>query len=179
MAILPCPACQKPMNAVAVVCPHCNARRAGVAPGLAGKALSPAEIHALILTDAALAQPEPTEGLWATFVSPHPSTIGAARAVELALTVVSLPLVAAGVVTFAVTRRKAKATRGELAPTLTMMLVGGLGLSSVLSLVAVSLPTNLALTGASVAALIARAVIRSRAATAHRRGLVRLTSDEP
>jgi hypothetical protein len=38
--------------------------------------------------------------------------------------------------------------------------------------------TNLALTGASVVALIARAVIRSRAATSHRRGLHRLTSDE-
>jgi len=179
MAILPCPACQKPMNAVAVVCPHCNARRAGVTPGLVGKTLSPAEIHALILTDVALAPPAPAQGLLATFVLPHPSTIGTARAVELALTVVCLPLVAAGVVTFAVTRRKTQATHGELAPTLAMMIVGGLGLSSLLSLADVSLMTNLALTGASVVALIARAVIRSRAATAHRRGLLRLTSDAP
>ena len=178
MAILPCPACQKPMNAVAVVCPHCNARRAGVAPGLAGKALSPAEIRALILTDATLAPPAPAQGLLATFVLPHPSTIGAARAVELALTVVSLPLVVAGVVSFAVTRRKAQPTRGELAPTLAMMTLGGLGLSSLLSLAGASLATNLAVTGASVVALIARAVIRSRAATAHGRELQRVTGDQ-
>jgi len=41
MAIAPCDACQKPMNSAAIVCPHCNARRAGVTPGVGGKQLSP------------------------------------------------------------------------------------------------------------------------------------------
>ena len=174
MAVLPCPACQKPMNAAAVVCPHCNARRPGIAPGLAGKALSPAEIRALVLTNEMLA-PAPAPGLFSALVLPHASTTGAARVIELVLTVVSLPLVAAGALTFALsrkrTRRKYEAPRGELTPVLAMMSLGSLGFSTVLSLLGVSFSTNLAVTGASIVALIGRAVIRSRATTARSRAL--------
>lgn len=170
MAILPCPACQKPMNDAAAVCPHCNARRAGIAPGLAGKAVSPAEIRALILTDAML-NPPPAQGLLAALILPHASTAGAARVGELALTVVSLPLVASGALSLAMSRRRYQAGRGELAPVLAMLGLGGLGLSGSLSLLGASVATNLAVTGVSIVALIARAVIRSRAATARSRAL--------
>jgi hypothetical protein len=162
------------MSDVAVVCPHCNARRAGATAGLAGKALSAQEIHALIATDAMLAPP--SQGLLPTLILPHPSTTGAARAVELALTVVSLPLVAAGALTLAVTRRRARsrhaATRGELAPVLAMLGLGGFALSGVLSLLGVGLATNLAITGASMVALIARGVVRARAAAERSRELL-------
>ena len=182
MAIQPCPACGKPMNDAAIVCPHCNARRAGVAPGLAGKALSPAEIRALILTDAMLA-PAPAQGLLPTLVLPHPSTTGAARAAEIALTVVSFPLVAAGVLALALargrTRRKYQTTRGELTPILAMMGLGGFALSSILSLLGASLAANLAVTGLGIVALIGRGVIRARAAAVRSRELHRLAEAPP
>ena len=151
------------MNAVAVVCPHCNARRGDVATGVAGKALSPAEIRALVLSDS-MRGPAPAAGMLSTLVLPHPSTAGSARLAELVLTAISLPLVAIGALTLAVTRRKTQATSGELAPVMAMLGAGGLGLSSALSLLGVSLMTNLAVTGASMVALIARGVIRARAA---------------
>ena len=154
------------MSDVAVVCPHCNARRAGATAGLAGKSLSPEEIYALIATDAALA-PAPSQGLLPTLILPHPQTTGAARTAELALTVVSLPLVAAGALSLAIvrsrTRRKYEAMRGELTPVLAMLSLGGFGLSGALSLLGVSFATNLAITAGSMVALIARGVIRSRA----------------
>jgi hypothetical protein len=165
------------MSDLAVVCPHCNARRAGTTPGLAGKALSPQEIRALIIADAMLAPP-PSQGLLPTLILPHPSTTGAARVAELILTVVSLPLVAVGALTLAMTRsrtrRKHDDARGELAPVLAMLGLGGLGFSSVLSLLGASFTTNLAVTGASMIALIARGVIRSRAAAERSRDLQRL-----
>jgi len=174
---VPCPACHKPMSDVAVVCPHCNARRAGTTAGLAGKALSPQEIRALIMTDAMLA-PATSQGLLPTLILPHPSTTGAARVAELILTVVSLPLVAVGALTLTVTRgrtrRKHEAARGELAPVLAMLGLGGLGFSSALSLLGADFTTNLAITGVSMVALIARGVIRSRAAAERSRELQRL-----
>jgi hypothetical protein len=63
---------------------------------------------------------------------------------------------------------------GELAPVITMLGVGGLGFSSVLSMLGASLATNLAVTAASAVALIARGVIRARAAAARSRELERL-----
>jgi hypothetical protein len=165
------------MSDVAVVCPHCNARRAGTTTGLAGKALSPQEIRALILTDVMLARP-PSQGLLPTLILPHPSTTGAARVAELALTIVSLPLVAVGALTLAVargrTRRNAEAARGELGPVLAMLGLGGFGFSTVLSLLGASLSTNLVVTGISMVALIVRGVIRSRAADQRSRELHRL-----
>jgi hypothetical protein len=165
------------MSAAAVVCPHCNARRADAAPGLAGKTLSPAEIRALVLTNAML-EPAPAQGLIPTLILPHPSTTGVARIAELALTVASLPLVLTGALTLAVsrsvTRRKHEAARGELAPVLAMLGLGGFGLSSVLSLAGVGFATNLAVTGLSMLALILRGAIRASAASQRRRELEQL-----
>jgi hypothetical protein len=176
MAIGPCPSCHKPMNEVAIVCPHCNARRAGATPGLAGKQLSPQEIRALVLTHAMLAPP-PTRPLLPALILPHPSTTGGARTAELVLTVVSLPLVAAGALTLAVsrgkTRRSYDATSGELAPVMAMLGLGGLGLVSLLSFLGVGFATNAAITAVSITALIGRAVIRARATRERSRELER------
>jgi len=165
------------MNDVALVCPHCNARRAGVAPGLAGKALSPQEIRAIVLSNAMLA-PAPSQGLIPALILPHASTTGGARIAELALTIISLPLVAAGVASLALSRRKTRktydATQGEFGPVMAMLGLGGLGLTTVLSLAGASLTSNLAITGVCVVALIARAVIRSLAAREHHRDLASL-----
>lgn len=167
MAILPCPACHKPMNAAAVVCPHCAARRTDIPTGTANKALSPDEVRALLVSQMMLTPP-PAPGLLPTLVLPHPSTTGAARTAELVLTVLALPLVALGALTLAVTRgrkrREAEAARGELAPVMAMLGIGGFGFSTVLSLLGASFVTNLAVTGTSMLALILRGVIRARAA---------------
>lgn len=162
MAVLPCPACGKPMNEAAVVCPHCAARRGDVPTGIAGKTLSPDEVRALLVASMKL-QPAPEVSLVPALVLPHPSTTGVARGVELALTVIALPLVAIGALTLVITRRKRRDTRGELAPVLAMLGVGGFGYSTVLSLLGASIATNLALTATSMVALIARGVIRARA----------------
>jgi hypothetical protein len=173
----PCDACQKPMSAVAMVCPHCNARRAGTTPGVHGKQLSPQEIRALVLTNAMLA-PAPTQSLLPALIFPHPSTTGAARTAEIVLTVISLPLVAAGALTLALSRaairKRHDARSGELAPVMSMLGLGGLGLTSLLSIAGASLTANLAITAVSVTALIGRAVIRSRAARDRRDELERL-----
>jgi hypothetical protein len=177
MAVMPCPTCHKPMSAAAIVCPHCNARRADVTPGVAGKELSPAEIRALVLTNAMIA-PAPSQGLLPTLILPHPSTTGTARAVELALTLICLPLVATGALSLAVargrTRRNAETMRGELAPVLAMLGLGGLGFSSLLSFAGVGFAANLAVTGLSMIALIVRGVIRAQAASERDRELQRL-----
>jgi len=164
------------MSSVAVVCPHCGARRGDVATGVAGKALSPAEIRALALSNL-MFNPPPAPSLLSALVLPHEATTGAARTAELVLTLASLPLVAAGALTLAVTRRgsrKYEAMHGELAPVITMLGVGGLGFSSVLSLLGAGLVTNLVVTAASAVALIARGVIRARAAATRSRELERL-----
>src|SRR3954453_24252334 len=157
MAIAPCPACHKPMNAVAVVCPHCAARRPDVPTGVAGKTLSPEEIRAVLVSQMMLT-PAPAPGLLPTLVLPHPSTTGVARSAELVLTLIALPLVAIGALTLAITRgrkrRQAEAARGELAPVMAMLGVGGLGFSTVLSVLGASITTNLVLTGTSMLALI-------------------------
>jgi hypothetical protein len=180
VAITPCEACQKPMNSAAIVCPHCNARRAGVAPGIGGKQLSPQEIRALVLTNAMLT-PAPTQRLLPALIFPHPSTTGVARSAELALTLISLPLVAAGALTLALSRGKTRKRHdgqtGELAPVMSMLGLGGLGLTSLLSIAGASLTANLAITAVSVTALIGRAVIRARAARDRRDDLERSADD--
>lgn len=165
------------MSSVAVVCPHCGARRGDVATGVAGKTLSPAEIRALALSNM-MFNPPPPPSMLSALVMPHAATSGAARTAELVLTLASLPLVAVGALTLAVTRRRSRgkydAMDGELAPVITMLGVGGLGFSSVLSMLGASLATNLAVTAGSAVALIARGVIRARAAAARGRELERL-----
>jgi hypothetical protein len=49
------------MNAVAVVCPHCGAKRKDAALGTHGKQLSQAEIRALLVSDEILAASKKTK----------------------------------------------------------------------------------------------------------------------
>jgi hypothetical protein len=72
------------------------------------------------------------------------------------------------------TRRKHEASSGELGPVLAMLGLGGFGFSTVLSLLGIDTVTNLAVTGISMVALIARGLIRSRAAAERSRELQRL-----
>ena len=183
MSAVPCPSCSQPMNAAAVVCPHCGARRAGAAVGLAGKALSNDEVKALITVHGADAAP--VQGVLPTVILPHPTTHGRARAIELTCTVIALPMVILGALSLVFsrrrTRRTAEQTTGEVAPVLAMSGLGGLGLYSVLSLAGIGLTGSLAVIGVSIGALITRAVVRSHASMERSRNLDRLAKpdDEP
>ncbi|MBA3464053.1 MAG: hypothetical protein H0T46_29115 [Deltaproteobacteria bacterium] len=169
------------MNAAAFVCPHCGARRAGADPGLAGKALSQDEVKAIIAVHGADA--EPAQGLLPTLILPHPTTHGAARAVELVCTVIALPMVILGAVTIGLARRRirrsAEQTTGELTPVLAASFLGGLGLYSVLSIAGISSTTRLALVVASIGALVIRGIIRARESTKRSRDLHVLAKPDP
>ena len=152
------------MNAQAIVCPHCNARRADVPSGAAGKNLSPAEIRAMLALQ--LAPPAPSGGMMA-LILPHPSTTGTARTVELLLTVISLPLILSGALALVFSRRNRRRVNegsGE-AVAVTLMITLGSGI------LWTGLDWGLHASGKTVAytllvtitALIVRAVIRSRA----------------
>jgi DNA-directed RNA polymerase subunit RPC12/RpoP len=148
MAVIACDACGGKMNDGLAVCPHCGARRVLTErPKLSGD-----EIRALIATDPT-ARGEP-RGLMQILVLPHPATRGAARAAEIALTLLGLPIVLSGAVAIGLTRRArlTAAPGGELPAALTMTVFCGPGLFLV--------PAPLVV--ASVAAIWLRAVIRIR-----------------
>jgi DNA-directed RNA polymerase subunit RPC12/RpoP len=156
MAVIACDACGGKMNDGLAVCPHCGARRA-----LAGRpTLSGDEIRALLATDPTARDGEP-RGLMQALILPHPATRGAARAAEIALTLVGLPIVLSSAVAIALTRRarRAVAAGGELPAALTMTVFCGPGLFLAPGW----------LVGASIAAIWLRALIRSR--SAGRRGV--------
>jgi DNA-directed RNA polymerase subunit RPC12/RpoP len=156
MAVIACDACGGKMNDGLAVCPHCGARRA-----LAGRPkLSGDEIRALLATDPTARDGEP-RGLMQALILPHPATRGAARAAEIALTLVGLPIVLSSAVAIALTRRarRAVAAGGELPAALTMTVFCGPGLFLAPGW----------LVGASIAAIWLRALIRSR--SAGRRGV--------
>jgi RNA polymerase subunit RPABC4/transcription elongation factor Spt4 len=175
MAVTACEACGNKVNEQAAVCPHCGKRRA--TPGIAGSKLSKEEIGALIAIDDASRPAAESEGLFETLVLPHPNTSGAARTAELVLTVLSFPLIVAGVSTLAFRRRTRKASRGELSPVIRMTVIGGVGMVSLLALAGMSTGMMVAITGGSIAALWARGIIRARA-TSHPE-LMKLTAPEP
>jgi hypothetical protein len=181
MSAVPCPSCQQPMNAAAIVCPHCGKRRADIQGGLAGKALSKEEVNALIAVHAPAEQP--SEGLMQTLVLPHPTTHGTARVVELVCTIIALPLVIFGVLSVGLsrrrTRRKADETRGELVPVLAAGGLGGLGLWSALSFAGLSTHATMIVIGVGLAALITRGAVRSHASSKRDRDLHRLAKPEP
>ncbi|HEX3762318.1 MAG TPA: hypothetical protein VHW23_26640 [Kofleriaceae bacterium] len=156
MAVIACGACGGKMNDGLAVCPHCGARRAlAERPKLSGD-----EIRALLATDSTTREAG-SRGLLQTLILPHPATRGAARAAELVLTLVGLPLVVSAAIALALSRR-ARLTApsgGELPAALAMTVFGGAGLFGVPA----------ALVGASVAAVWLRALIRSRSAA--RRGV--------
>jgi len=163
MSAVPCPACHQPMNAAALVCPHCGKRRPDGEVGLAGKGLSREEVNALIAVGGTHAAP--SEGLLPTLIFPHPTTHGTARAVETICTIIALPMVILGAFSIALSRRRTRqqvdSTIGEAGPVAAMSLFGGLGLYSALSLAGVGLTASLAVLGVSIGALIVRAAIRS------------------
>ncbi len=181
MSAVPCPSCAQPMNAAVLVCPHCGKRRPDGEVGLAGKALSKDEVKALIAIHGA--DEEPAHGMLPTLIFPHPTTHGSARAVELACTVVALPLVILGALSVGLSRRRgrmrAEQTRGELTPVLAASGLGGLGLWSVLSLLGASGTATIVIITGSIAALITRGVIRAHASSRRSRDLHRLDRPEP
>ncbi len=181
MSALPCPSCAQPMNAAALVCPHCGKRRPDGEVGLAGKSLSKDEVKALIAIHGA--DEEPAQGMLPTLILPHPTTHGTARAVEVACTVVAFPMVVLGALSVGLSRRRgrlrAEQTRGELTPVLAASGLGGLGLWSVLSMLGVSGTATIALIAGSIAALITRGAIRAHAASQRSRDLHRLDRPEP
>jgi hypothetical protein len=157
-----CAKCGGKMSTAVVVCPHCGAR--GAVP--AKLQLDNDQIRALLVLEG-VAQIDDDERDWlATLVLPHPASSGAARAAELALTVVSFPFVMAGALTFALHRLRKRSTRmtmrGELGPLCLMSLFGALGMWSVLSILGVSTGNVITIVLGSIGALVARAVIRTR-----------------
>ena len=163
MAASECPSCGGKMNAQAVVCPHCGARRAKVT--MADAKLSKDEIRALITTDHGN-EVDDGRGLVATMFEPHPQTAGRSRKLEIALTVITAPLVATGLLGIVLgrarLRRKLLAAKGEAISALVMSFFGGIGLYSLLdALHAPAVP----LTAISVVALWVRATIRGNAAS--------------
>jgi DNA-directed RNA polymerase subunit RPC12/RpoP len=156
MAVIACDACGGKMHDGLAVCPHCGARRAVTErPKLSGD-----EIRALLATDPTARDGE-SRGLIQTLVLPHPATRGAARAAEIALTLIGLPSVLSGAIAIALTRRArlTAAAGGELPAALTMTVFCGPDLFLA--------PASLV--GASIAAIWLRALIRSRSAA--RRGV--------
>ena len=161
ISAMQCEACGGKMNAAVAVCPHCGARRKNP-PKVE---LDPDEIRALLVAEGAIAHDEDDRDWLATLVLPHPSTQGVARAIELALTVVSSPFIAAGALTFALHRLCGKSKikmRGELGPLVLMSIFGSLGRWRVLSLGGVAGGKIAELILGSIGALVTRAIVRSR-----------------
>jgi len=181
MSAVPCPSCDQPMNAAAIVCPHCGKRRPDGEVGLAGKGLSKEEVQALIAVHGA--DEQPSQGVLPTLILPHPTTHGTARAVELACTIVALPMVLLGALSIGLSRRRtrrlAEQTTGEVAPVLAASGLGGLGLYSALSLGGVGTSASLVVIGGSIVALITRGAIRAHASSKRSRDLHRLAKPEP
>jgi hypothetical protein len=157
------------MNDAAAVCPHCGKRRAGAASNLGDAKLSGAEIAALLTLDAPAS--EPPQNLFQSLLLPHPQTFGLARTSEIVLTIACLPMILVGAMTLAFGRRREM--HGEVTPVVVMSGVGGVGLGSLLALVA-DIPTTLVIVGAEIAGLIIRGVIRSRAVDSRSRSLTRI-----
>ena len=113
------------MSAEAIVCPHCGKRRAE--GGMGQLEMSREELRALATVTA---PPAEDRGVIATVLLPHPETGGRARTAELALTVLCLPLVAAGTALLGIGRLfgKRKPT-SEAGAVISMAGAGGIGLA--------------------------------------------------
>jgi len=164
------------MNAQAVVCPHCGARRAAVT--MAEAKLSKDEIRALIAIDGTT-EVDDGRGLVATMFEPHPQTTGRARTLEIVLTVIAAPMVVTGLLGIVLgrarLRRKLLAAKGEAVSALAMSFFGGLTMYSLLqALHAPALP----LTAISIGAVWVRSIIRGNAASSRTRELAQLPKPE-
>jgi len=158
-----CESCGQKVNEQAVKCPHCGVKRSNVAPGK----FTQEEVRALLTTSGQVVD-ETGNSLAASLLFPHPQTVGAARAIEIGLTILCAPLVIVGTAVMMMsrlrrsTRTLIKAARGEGMAALAMTLLGGFTFYSVLDLVHAPAPGSL--TVASIICLWIRAYIRSRSA---------------
>jgi hypothetical protein len=175
MAATDCTSCGKRVNVEAMVCPHCGARRTDVAR----PKLNKDEVRALIATGDSI-DDEGGQGITRTLLYPHPETTGAARTVEIILTVVCAPLVMVGIASMMLGRRSIRrafaAARGELMSVVAMTAFGGLTFWSLLH--AFHVPASFELTIASIVLLWIRAFIRSRTQSWRSRELTRLVKAE-
>lgn len=128
MAAVPCGSCGNKMNSEAVACPHCGVKRAGAEGGLGKVKMSEEELRAMVAIHAP-GYREP-RSLFKTLMWPHPRTRGAARGVEIALTIACLPLVLVGIMGMGIGRRYLKAMNdiSEGGAVALMILVGGVSL---------------------------------------------------
>lgn len=175
MAATDCESCGNRVNVEAVVCPHCGTRRTAVAR----PKLNKDEVRALIATGDAVAD-ESGQGVTTTLLFPHPETTGAARTVEIILTVVCAPLVLVGIASMLLGRRSLRrafrAARGELMSVVAMTAFGGFTFWTLLH--AIGVPAAGTVTLASIALLWVRAFIRSRTQSWRSRELSRLVEAE-
>lgn len=170
-----CESCGGKVNEQARACPHCGAKRANVARGK----LTNEEVRALIATDSSVSDDE-GRGIAETLLFPHPETHGAARTIEIALTVLCAPLVIVGIAGMKLGRSKMRflyrTARGEGLSAFIMTVFGGISFWTVLDLLHV--PSPFTLTVVSVMCLWIRAYVRSRTQAWRSRELSRLVKAE-
>ena len=175
MAVTDCESCGNRVNVEAMVCPHCGTKRANVAR----PKLNKDEVRALLATGDAVAD-ESGQGITATLLFPHPETTGAARTIEIILTVVCAPLVLVGIASMMLGRRSIRrafrAARGELMSVVAMTFFGGFSFWAIIH--ALKVPASFELTIASIVLLWVRAFIRGRTQSWRSRELNRLVKAE-
>ena len=154
-----CDDCGGKVNEQAWKCPHCGAKRQGVVRGK----LSGEEVRALIATDSAVKDDE-GKSVAQTLLYPHPETHGAARTVEIALTVLCAPFVIVGIAGMLLGRRKMRmlyqSVRGEGLSAFVMTVFGSVPFYYALSILHV--PSAFYVVLASIALLWMRAYLRGR-----------------
>lgn len=154
-----CDDCGGKVNEQAWKCPHCGVKRQGVVRGK----LSNEEVRALIATDSAVKDDE-GKSVAQTLLYPHPETHGAARTVEIVLTVLCAPFVIVGIAGMILGRRKMrvlyKSVRGEGLSAFVMTFFGSLPFYYVLA--ALHVPSAFYVVLGSVALLWIRAYLRGR-----------------
>ncbi|MBV8758301.1 MAG: hypothetical protein JO257_13530 [Deltaproteobacteria bacterium] len=175
MAATTCDDCGGKVNEQAWKCPHCGAKREGVARGK----LSNDEVRALIATGDSVKDDE-GKGLAETLLFPHPETRGAARTIEIALTVVCAPFVIIGIAAMALGRARMRmlyrSVRGEGMSAFVMTFFGSAPFYYLLAMLHAPSPFYLVL--ASIALLWVRAYIRARTGAWKSRELNRLVKAE-
>jgi hypothetical protein len=175
MAVTDCESCGNRVNVEAMVCPHCGARRTNVAR----PKLNKDEVRALIATGDAVAD-EAGQGITATLLFPHPETTGAARTIEIILTIACAPLVLVGIASMMLGRRSIRrafaAARGELMSVVAMTFFGGFSFWAIIH--ALKVPASFEVTIISIMLLWVRAYIRSRTQSWRSRELNRLVKAE-
>ena len=160
MSAVTCGKCANKMNAQAIVCPHCGARREGAVQ----QKMSQEELRAFV--DVAAPGYQAPRGLWKTLMWPHDETKGGVRTAETVLTVACLPFVLAGFSVIGIGRRLGRsrmlfAAPGEYAAAMYMTLIGS-------AVFALSVPYGVVLAIPEVLMLWARAWLRETSSRNYR-----------